>query len=339
MRLDWRGVLGILLSAALLTWVLWGTDLGEVWHILADSHPLLWLLCTATATAIFPLRARRWQAILAPLAGRLPVAPLWRATAIGMMANNVLPMRAGEFARAFAISRERREVPFTAAFASLAVDRLFDGVLVIALMLVATLHPQFPADADVLGVTAGRIAAGGALFLLAVLVGLYALVLFPAPFLRLAERVAGVGGRAFGARVRSLLETFSRGLGMLRSPRLALEVLWWAVLHWLVNAFAFSLGFLALGLDAPFAAALFVQGIIAVGVSVPSSPGFFGVFELLSVAGLTLYGVPEAAAVSWAIGFHILSFIPITVLGAWYSTRLHLHLGDLRQRPPEATAP
>jgi uncharacterized protein (TIRG00374 family) len=339
MRLDWRGVLGILLSAALLTWVLWGTDLGEVWHILADSQPLLWLLCAATATAIFPLRARRWQAILAPLAGRLPVAPLWRATAIGMMANNVLPMRAGEFARAFAISRERREVPFTAAFASLAVDRLFDGVLVIGLMLLATLHPQFPADADVLGVTAGRIAAGGAVFLLAVLVGLYALVLFPAPFLRLAERVAGVGGRAFGARVRSLLETFSRGLGMLRSPRLALEVLWWAVLHWLVNAFAFYLGFLALGLDAPFAAALFVQGIIAVGVSVPSSPGFFGVFELLSVAGLTLYGVPEAAAVSWAIGFHILSFIPITVLGAWYSTRLHLHLSDLRQRPPEATAP
>jgi uncharacterized protein (TIRG00374 family) len=339
MRLDWRGVLGILLSAALLTWVLWGTDLGEVWHILADSNPLLWVLCTATATAIFPLRARRWQAILAPLAGRIPVAPLWRATAIGMMANNVLPMRAGEFARAFAISRERREVPFTAAFASLAVDRLFDGVLVIAMMLLATLDPRFPAHATVLGVTAGDIASGAAVFLLAVLVGLYALVLFPALFLGIAERVAAVVSPTFGARVRSLLETFAAGLGVLRSGRLALEVLWWAILHWLVNAFAFYLGFLALGLDAPFAAALFVQGIVAVGVAVPSSPGFFGVFEAASLAGLTLYGVPEAAAVSWALGFHILSFIPITVLGAWYSTRLHLHLSDLRQRPPAGASP
>ncbi len=329
MRLDWRGVLGIALSIALLTWVLWGTDLREVGRSLGDSDPLLWALCTITATAIFPLRARRWQALLAPLAGRLPVMPLWKATAVGMMVNNVLPMRAGEFARAFAISRERREVPFTAAFASLAVDRLFDGVLVIALMLLATLDPRFPSDATVAGVTAGQIAATGGIFLLAVLLGLYSLVLFPRPLLGAVERVFGLLGPRIGARMRGLGETFAGGLGVLRSPALALEVLWWTILHWLTNALAFYLGFLALGLDAPFAAALFVQGLIGVSVALPSSPGFFGVFEAAALAGLTLYGVAESQAISWAIGFHILSFIPITVIGAWYATRMHLHVRDL----------
>ena len=58
---------------------------------------------------------------------------MWRPTAIGMMINNVVPARAGELARAFALSRSTSAVPFPAAFASLAVDRLFDAVVVLLL--------------------------------------------------------------------------------------------------------------------------------------------------------------------------------------------------------------
>lgn len=331
MKIDWRGALGIALSALLLWYVLHG-QVGEVVTVLSTSNLWLWLACAVVATAIFPMRARRWQAILAPLAGRIPVTPLWHATAIGMMVNNVFPMRAGEFARAFAISRERKEVPFTAAFASLAVDRLFDGVIVIALMLLATLDPRFPADAKVVGdLGAGDIALAAAAFLGAVLAGLYALVLFPAAMLGLAERMGGIISAKFGTRLRGLAEGFTRGLGVLRDPKLALEVTWWALLLWLTNAAAFYLGFLALGIDAPFSTALFVQGIVALGVAIPSSPGFFGIFEAAAALGLKLYGVDAAFAVSWGIGFHVLSFIPITVIGAWYFSRLDLRLSDLKK--------
>ena len=44
--------------------------------------------------------------------------------------------------------------------------------------------------------------------------------------------------------------------------------------------------------------------------------------------GLGLYGVSETQAVSFGLGFHILSYIPITVIGAWYLTRLNLRLSD-----------
>lgn len=86
---------------------------------------------------------------------------------------------------------------------------------------------------------------------------------------------------------------------------------------------------MALGLDAPFSAAFFVQGLIAIGVAIPSSPGFFGPFELAGKAGLALYAVSDANAVSWALGFHLLSFVPITLIGAWYFTRMGLHFRDL----------
>jgi uncharacterized protein (TIRG00374 family) len=119
------------------------------------------------------------------------------------------------------------------------------------------------------------------------------------------------------------------GLGVLRRPSLFGAVLWWTVLHWLLNAVAFWLGFMAVGVEAPFSAALFLQGLIAIGVAVPSAPGFFGVFEFLAKAGLRVYGVPDDQAVAWAIAFHFLSFIPITGIGAWYFARLGLHMREI----------
>jgi uncharacterized protein (TIRG00374 family) len=311
---------------------------GEVWAVLSTSTLALWILSAAAATSTFPLRARRWQAILAPLAGRLPLGPLWRATAIGMMVNNVLFARAGEPARAFALSRERKEVTFAAAFGSLVVDRLFDGIIVLALMVLATFDPHFPSDATILGATANGIATTAALVLGAALVALYALVLAPAPFVRLTERAVGLVWARGAAKAGALLTSFAGGLGVLRAPRLALEVAWWTLLHWLMNAAAFYLGFLALGLDAPATAAFFVQGLIVVAVALPNAPGFFGAFELAGKTGLGLYGVADASAVGWAIGYHLLSFIPITVIGIWYFGRLNLQLRDVRQASQEAAS-
>jgi uncharacterized protein (TIRG00374 family) len=336
-KFGWRGALGVGLSVALLWFTLRGVDLHEVWQVLRTSNAAWWALCVVSATAIFPLRARRWQALLVPVSpggARIPVTPLWHATAIGMMVNNVFPARAGEFARAFALSRSRPEVRFTAAFASLVVDRLFDGTVVILLLLAATLDPRFPADATVFGWTAGRIAATAALFLLAVLAVLAGLVLFPRRVIALCEWTLGHVSASVAAKASGVLEAFASGLGALRSPALMLEITWWTLLHWLLNGVAFWCGFMALGIDAPFTAALFIQGLIAIGVALPSSPGFFGPFELAGKAGLALYGVPAAQAVSWALGFHILSFIPITVLGAWYFTRMHLHVSDLKGAAP-----
>ena len=85
----------------------------------------------------------------------------------------------------------------------------------------------------------------------------------------------------------------------------------------------------AVGIETPFSSALFVQGIIAIGVAIPSAPGFFGVFEAVAKESLAVYGVGPDLAVAWAIGFHILSFIPITLIGAVYFARLGLKMGDL----------
>ena len=329
MKFGWRGALGILLSVLLLAFTLRGVDFGDVAQALRASSIPLFLLATIIGTLIFPLRARRWKTILSPIDDQIPFGPLWRSTAIGMMVNNVVPARAGELARAFALTRERPSIPFSASFASLAVDRLFDAFVVLALMLFAMLDPAFPRGERVAGqlvahwVTLGAMAA--ALFLVAV----YLIVFFPRPIVTLYQAFARRVAPRLEQRGADVLFAFASGLSVLRSPRRFVAVFGWTLAHWVANAFAWWIGCKAVGIAVPFSAMFVLQGLIAIGVAVPSAPGFFGVFEALGREGLGLYGIDPTLAVSWAIGFHLLSFIPITVIGAYYFVRLGLHFRDL----------
>jgi hypothetical protein len=327
MKLGWRGALGIALSAALLVWAFHDVKWSEVVAQIRHANIGLLVLSAIAATGIFPLRAWRWRVILDPVAKQLPFGPLWRATAIGMMISNILPARAGEPARAYVLSREVANVSFSTAFASLAVDRVFDALIILALMFGAMLAPSFPASARASVVP---YATSGVIFVVAVAAVLYLVVFFPARIIWLFELLARRVAPSFEERGRAILKDFANGLSVLRSPARFVAVLWWTLLHWLLNAFAFWLGFQAVGIPSPFAAALVVQGIIAVAVALPSSPGFFGLFESGGKFGLGLYGVPSSLAVTWAIGFHILSFIPITLIGTYYFLRLGFSFDEIR---------
>ena len=329
MKMGWRGALGIGVSGLLLWYALKGIDFGQVVAALRGSDLLLWALCAVTSQLIFPLRALRWRTILDPVAPRLPLGVLWRATAIGMMINNVVPARAGELARVYVLVRERKDVPWSAALASLAVDRVFDALCVVFLLVAALLAPDFPSDLVVRGHSVRAVAAGMGVVVVASMAGLFAVATWP----RALEVMVGRATRAvlprLEHRVGALVHSVAGGLAVIREPARFAATFAWALLHWLVNALAFWFGFRAVGIAAPITAALFVQGIIVAGVSVPSSPGFVGVFEFAAKLALPVYGVSEAQALTWAIGFHVLSYIPITLIGAWYFVRMGMHLGDV----------
>ena len=332
MRFPWRGALGFALSAALLYWALHSVSWTEIAHALRISNPALWALAIVLSQCTFPLRAVRWRTILHPVAPAMSFGPLWRATAIGMMANNVLPGRIGELARAYALNREVPRIPFAAALASLVIDRTFDAVAVLTLLVVALLDPGFTAqfNVDNRTVNAG-IAVSGAIVVASFAV-LYSAVFMPG---RIESAVSAVTRRVaplWEPRVRTLVHGFCAGLGVLRDPRRFVAVLLWAFAHWIVNAAAFWAGFLALGLHVPFTAAFFVLGVIVIAVALPSLPAFVGPFEAAAIFALGRYGIPESQAAAWALAYHGLSFIPITLIGIWYVARMGMSLGDLRRQ-------
>jgi len=119
---------------------------------------------------------------------------------------------------------------------------------------------------------------------------------------------------------------------MLDDPRRILVVAIGSLLLWGVNAWSFGLAFQAFGLPGGMAAAVLVQTFVVFGVALPAAPGYAGVFELAIVAAAKLLGVPDAAAFSAALTYHVLTYIPITLIGAWSLKETGLKLGELKQQ-------
>lgn len=330
MRMSWRSAIGIAISVAFLYWTLKDVDIRELWDVLRHSSAGWWVLAVALATTIFPLRAIRWRLILNPVAPDIPLGMLWRAVAIGMMVNNVYPARAGEPARAFALTRETPRVGFAAAFASLAVDRVFDALVLLSMLFIGMLDLPAAQTAVVGGRPLSNWIGLGTVAMVALLAVLYAIVVFPARLIGLFEAFSRRVAPRFEQRGRDALLAFAAGLSVLRHPKDFGAVLFWTVAHWVTHAVAMWCGFRAVGIEVSILAAFVIQGLLAIGVAAPSSPGFFGVFEYIAKISLALYGVSESDAVAWGFGYHILTFIPITLIGLYYFGRLDLHFGDLR---------
>jgi uncharacterized protein (TIRG00374 family) len=326
--LDWKAILGIALGIGLLAYSLRDVAIGEVLGEIGNADPALFLASILVAVGPVLVRAWRWRALLEPVRAGTSFMARFRATMIGFMANNILPARIGEFARAYTLSR-LEPVPIVASVGSLVVERLFDGAVVVAFLFLAMAMPEFP------GIGSGAAFGGKAVSVL-ILMGAIALValgmvLFPGRVVAIAERLAQ---KLLPARFRRPvvdgLVALLAGLGSLRQPRLLVRAGFWSLGVWLVNTYAFWLGFRAFGIDVPFSAALFLQSVIALAVALPSAPGFFGLWEAAARIGLhEVWGVELQKALGFAVGFHIGSFLTVTIPGLYFAWRIGLSLGDL----------
>ncbi len=295
--------------------------LGEVVRQIRDADPWPLALGVVLASATFPLRLIRWRLLLRDESGRpLKPWPLWHAIAIGFMANNLLPFRAGELVRVFAATK-LSGARFTAALSSIAVERIFDGLAVIALLAAGLLTSDLPS-----GVGGRRRLDSRDAAQVAGLLSLGALVMAAAH-----RRLSGTRPSAwfagsfhagrFTERVIAMIEGIRHGLASLRSPSLLVGVIVWSLALWLLHALALWVSFAAFDIPVGFGGALVLQGVLVIGVSVQLTPGFVGQFEASVVAALALYGISNDVASSYAIAYHGATFVPITLAGAWSLAR------------------
>lgn len=326
--MNWKAVIGVAISVALLWWALRDVSFAEVVRELRAADPGLFLLSVIAATLAFPIRAMRWKVLLLPVAPKLPFRPRFAAVNIGMAANNLIPARVGEFARALALSR-LSIVPVGAALGSLVIERLFDGVILVTLLFVAMAMPGFPANS--VGGVDPRAAAGVAgVALLVVGLAMFFLVFAPERSVAVVESIsAKVLPESYRRPLVDALRSFLGGLGVLRDGRLFAASLAWAVGQWVFLAYSYHLALLAFDIHVGFFGAVFLQSLISLAVALPSSPGFFGPWEAAAKIALALWAVPSDKAVSFAVGFHLGGFVPVTLMGIWYVWRLNLRWRDV----------
>lgn len=336
MRRHVRGVAGAAVTLLLLWWVLRDVSVSEVLAELREASP--WWLAAAVvlATFSFVLRAIRWRVLLEPGHAGSSFEARFGATCAGFAANNIFPARLGEIVRAYVLARVAA-IPLGATIGSLVVERVLDGLVLVSFLVVPILLPGFPLGETEAAAYVRRAAVIGSVVFALGFVVLWFAARRPASTLRWWRWTGGrLVPERFSDTVTGAVEMFVAGLGALARADVLARAVGWSFIVWLCLGASIWSGMLAFDITAPgFVGALFVQAVIGFSIAAPSTPGFFGLFEAGARIGLLPWGVPDAAIVGFATSYHILTFIPVTLIGLWYVRRVGLRWSDVRRRSAE----
>ena len=318
-------LLGIAVSAALLVWLFWKVDVRAVAARLADTHWGWLALSIACCLGSLWARARRWRHLFPR---NVHPTHLFNAVMIGYMGNNVLPLRAGEVLRVYVIAR--RGQPLWTTVTTLVVERALDG-LAIGIVL-AFVFFRVP--------TPREFAWAAETFVgIVVVMGVVLVAITAAPLTcRTVIRSLTYRWPAIERRLLAIFDAMSDGLQGLRRPAQLVPTALWSLVIWIAIILSVWTGFRAARLDLPVAAALCVLAFIGLGVSLPSSPGFVGVFQAATVLALSLFGVDRADALGFSLLLHASQFVPVTAWGLLLLVVEHVSLTDATRVRGTATA-
>ena len=347
MLLTRRFWLGLIVTLGLLFLFLWKVevdfsaieiqitprlDWGDVWRRLQDANYAYFVPAVLLYFCALAVRCLRWRYLLLHLKS-IPTRRLYPVVAIGYLANNILPIRLGELVRAHFL-REKEEVNKASALATIAVERVFDGLTL--LFFVVVIWPFLPWT-DVLKTDTGDL---NTLWIaLSVLVALMFVAGFLVLFLcatspTLGRRLAGlpilVLPRGFRPKVESLIYLLIEGLGALRSPRKLAVITLLSAPVWLIEAAAYYVVALSFDLDQPFQVILLVTATSNLATAIPSSIGGIGPFEVVAASTLIAFGVGVEAAAAYVFFVHIIAlWLPVNILGLLFLWKENLSLAQL----------
>lgn len=318
---SWKFWVGLLISVFFLVIALRGLDLEAFWQILRQAN-YGWI---ALAVPIYFvgvwLRTLRWRSMLLHLRP-IPPARLFPIVVVGYMGNNVYPARMGEVLRSYVL-RRNEGVPMSASLATVVLERLFDG-LVMLLFIFATL-PFAPLPP----IFSGLIVVVSIVFV-AALATFMALATRPERLSRLysfaVDRLAPARWRP---RLHGLFDRFIVGLQSLRSPRQLFAIALTSLFIWLIETVTYAIVMRAFPFSVPFPVLMLMTAVVNLFTTIPSTPGYVGTFHAPGIAVLMQFGVAQAIATGFTVVLHITLWLPITLLGAFFMLRESVGWGDM----------
>jgi glycosyltransferase 2 family protein len=304
-------VIAYSVSAACLVWVLHGYPLSE---LSADIASLEWRWVTVAVLAdlsAYVAHGWRWNVLLRPVI-RLRLWRTVQAIFIGLFANDILPLRAGELIRVYLLSHWN-DIWLSVCLASAAVERLIDGLwILITFAVTASLVPHIPRDITVLVQIMAVVLVAGCVVLVWIVT-------------HYQHAHAVIRETKWGAALRHVIE----GLHLMGSPAVMTRTVVISGIYLALQFFSVYALMKAFLLDLSFWQAAGVLIIVRLGTVVPNAPGNVGLFQASTVLALRLFDVePDVAKGFSMVMFGVLT-IPLLVGGAIAMALTDLNLGEL----------
>ena len=285
-----------------------GLDIAELWDTIRHIR-FGWVLLAVPVyfVAIYVLTWRWWYL----LRSVRDVHPnrLYPVVVVGYMANNLLPFRLGEILRAYVLKR-RDDVPIPPTLTTIFVERVFDGLTMLTLILIALLFVDFEESSLQTVVLLTTPLFFGTLvmfFWLASNPNIARNLL-----LWLTNRFVPSGLRS---KIVDLAEEFLSGLEGLRSVKALLGIIFNSLLSWTIESSTYWIVMQAFDFDVSFSVLLLVVGFGNLSTILPSTAGYIGTFHAVAILTLSAFDVDRTIAGSYAIVMHATLWLPITVAG------------------------
>ncbi|HUO58142.1 MAG TPA: lysylphosphatidylglycerol synthase transmembrane domain-containing protein [bacterium] len=325
-----RTWIGIVFIGVTFYFLFRNIDWAKMLEAITGFH-LVWLVPALTVYLFgYVVRGYRWVVLLSPVK-QCSFKSLFPTLIIGFMANNVLPARAGEFVRAH-LNGKKENISRSASFATIVLERLFDGLTMIILLWLALGAGHLPIREETMPASIQHAINWSPYVFGAAFMALFALVLFKETAVTNINFFIRLAPQKLHDPLEKLAHTFIDGLHILKNGKESLIVLFASLAAWSCEFTAYYLLAIGMGI-APVPLSLWsaalLMAIVNLGILIPNAPGGIGLFEFIGVALLLPFGVGKEMAVGYMFLVHFLVLIPITLMGFYYSTREHLNLGNL----------
>jgi len=334
-------VVGLAISAFFLYLTLRPVNFNDLWGAL-KTFEWLWSVPFLVLTFLSMwLRAVRWHYLMRPL-GQFSSRRLFSPMMAGFALNSIYPGRVGEFARAYVLAA-REKLPFTSVFATIVLERIFDSITLL-LLLVWTfanlqLNPsdqvaygKFVVTGQMLQDYAARFATMCAILLVVAVSFLFNKVreVFCAVVLRVPFLP-----KAWRERLAQMVHTFAGGFSSLLDVKAIIWTLLLSIGVWvLVGASMSVLAYGFPGMKMTLMQGIAVTVITCVAILIPAAPGYWGLMEVGIIFGMFTLKIDTvySRALAYAFVCHALQIFPIIGVGLACLWRERISLSEIRER-------
>ena len=301
-------IISIVVGSGLLLLTLSYFDLEKTFSAINEANPSKLILAFALLVAAYLMRGRRWIVWE-------PDLTFWNSfkfILVGYMGNNVLPARLGELLRAHCASANiSNTFGRTATLASIAIERILDGLVIAIIGLIGMTVVVLQAELF------WALAFVCALFLsltTALILGIY----FHLGIRRLFDWLHNWFPGHLTRFGREKINYFLDGLQLLRRPKVMLAALLMTGLVWGIELLSYYLVATAVVPDTAFMASLIFLSVANFSSLFPFTVGGIGAIEGGTVPYLISLGIPPNESLAMILIQHGFLFFFQTSVGVFF---------------------
>ncbi|MDI6641458.1 MAG: lysylphosphatidylglycerol synthase transmembrane domain-containing protein [Elusimicrobiota bacterium] len=297
-----RFLVGIFVSIFFVWLILQKVNLRETLQIISSANITYLLLILLLYIPMLTIRGLRWKIIL-NASDKISTITFIQGICVSQMTNNLIPLRAGDFAQAYFLGT-KANLNIARVFSSVILERIADFIILSTITILGSSFALFPA-----------IIRKERIVLLFFIVVSVVFITFKSEekLKNLIERILPAGKPK--EKILKIFENFYTGLHSIKDTKQIIQITSYSILLWFLSSLGTYLCLNAVSINIGILPAVVVFAVTSLNFALPASPANLGTYEFFAITAVSIFGVDKNSALSFALLSHLISWLPITLLG------------------------